>query len=39
MSYGTIASGMLAGGLHALAGPDHIAVLLPLSCGSSIFSY
>mmetsp|Transcript_36181 Transcript_36181/g.51171 ORF Transcript_36181/g.51171 Transcript_36181/m.51171 type:complete len:316 (+) Transcript_36181:234-1181(+) len=30
---GAISGGLFAGGLHAIAGPDHLAALLPRCCG------
>mmetsp|Transcript_9623 Transcript_9623/g.12535 ORF Transcript_9623/g.12535 Transcript_9623/m.12535 type:complete len:295 (+) Transcript_9623:123-1007(+) len=30
---GTISGGLFSGGLHAIAGPDHLAALLPRCCG------
>jgi len=30
---GAVSGGLFAGGLHAIAGPDHLAALLPRTCG------
>mmetsp|Transcript_4501 Transcript_4501/g.6397 ORF Transcript_4501/g.6397 Transcript_4501/m.6397 type:complete len:295 (-) Transcript_4501:149-1033(-) len=30
---GTVSGGLFSGGLHAIAGPDHLAALLPRCCG------
>jgi len=34
---GTCAAGMFSGGLHAIAGPDHLAALIPRCCGQRWF--
>lgn len=34
---GAVSGGLFAGGLHAVAGPDHLAALLPRCCGQRWF--